>query len=98
MTQKEWNKFQKDVLMPHYEFSEICWCENCGKNSALSFHHLIRRSQGGENDVNNIMLLCYQCHHRADNGADNVEFTEKLIGLAKQRSWQNFEYFEQKSR
>lgn len=95
MKAKDWNKFQKDVLIPLYR-DELCieYCEHCGGTFALAFHHLIRRSKGGENDISNIMLLCATCHHEADNGMNHVEFNKILIEEAKLRYWVNSNYFD----
>lgn len=91
MNQKEWNKFIKDVLIPLYE--DRPYCENCGSTFALSFHHLIRRSRGGENNTYNIMLLCGECHHKADNASKYKEFNAMLIQKAGLRSYENKLYF-----
>lgn len=51
-------------------------CQHCGKQPAsasnyhqgFEYHHLIPRSQGGSDEVSNIVLLCRECHqqeHRA---------------------------------
>ena len=36
-------------------------CEVCGKK-AIDPHHIKYRSQGGDNDINNLIALCRECH------------------------------------
>ena len=36
-------------------------CEHCGKK-AVDAHHIIPRSAGGSNDINNLIALCRACH------------------------------------
>lgn len=94
MKANDWNNFQNKVLIPLYEFDlGITCCENCGSTFALAFHHLIRRSKGGQNDISNIMLLCAKCHHEADNGQNHKEFNQMLIDKAKIRYWVDSNYF-----
>lgn len=90
----EWTTYQKQVLIPFYEFDlGITCCENCGSSFGVSFHHLIRRSRGGENNLSNIILLCAECHHKADNAVGHVEFNKQLIQKACKRYWVDPEYF-----
>ncbi len=40
-------------------------CKRCGTNVELKYshtHHLIRRSQGGDHSLNNLITLCRDCH------------------------------------
>lgn len=91
MKQNEWNLYLKKTLIPLYQ--EKQFCELCGGTWGLSFHHIIRRSKGGENNINNIILLCAECHHKADNGAGYKDFNQKIIYYAKSRSLDNADYF-----
>ncbi|HXH75633.1 MAG TPA: HNH endonuclease signature motif containing protein, partial [Bacteriovoracaceae bacterium] len=40
-------------------------CVNCGSKHRLNFDHRKPHSHGGDNSVENIRLLCFQCNHRA---------------------------------
>ena len=45
-------------------------CENCGKEGRIDrggfdLHHIVYRSHGGSDDVNNICCLCRKCHDAA---------------------------------
>jgi 5-methylcytosine-specific restriction endonuclease McrA len=37
-------------------------CELCGWGVAIHRHHRMRRSQGGTNDLENLLHLCRACH------------------------------------
>lgn len=38
-------------------------CEICGSKSGLQIHHIVKRSQTGKDDLDNLILLCWQHHH-----------------------------------
>lgn len=44
-------------------------CEMCGATEddgySLEIHHITPLSQGGNNDIDNLMLLCTACHKAA---------------------------------
>ncbi len=42
-------------------------CQCCGSRMNLQIHHLVRRSQLGSDEANNLMTLCACCHHRLHN-------------------------------
>jgi hypothetical protein len=44
---------------------------NCGAET-IQPHHIIFRSQGGQDDITNVMLLCPACHDRADHDPEFV--------------------------
>jgi hypothetical protein len=37
-------------------------CQVCGKEHSGQVHHVIPRSQGGTNDLSNLITLCGRCH------------------------------------
>ena len=39
------------------------WCQLCGSTDWLEIHHIIYRSQGGNNDERNLIRLC-KYHHQ----------------------------------
>ena len=51
------------IYMKAFEYGEqdVILCENCGKVAA-DIHHLIFKSQGGKNNIENVMALCRRCH------------------------------------
>jgi hypothetical protein len=44
---------------------EYCQNPDCGSTSYLEIHHIIFRSQGGKDELDNLVLLCKECHMRA---------------------------------
>ncbi|MFB6200107.1 MAG: HNH endonuclease [Candidatus Nanohaloarchaea archaeon] len=44
-------------------------CEWCGEDiDAPEVHHITPRSEGGSNDRSNLIVLCPNCHRKADKG------------------------------
>ena len=43
-------------------------CIICHNINAMPNAHFIRRSQGGLGIEENIVTLCFRCHHEFDNG------------------------------
>ena len=44
-------------------------CQYCGaKNTRLEVHHIVFRSQGGSDDLDNLITLCKKCHHDLHKG------------------------------
>ena len=40
-------------------------CQSCRKrfpSGQLSIHHIIPRAEGGDNDIDNLITLCWRCH------------------------------------
>ena len=37
-------------------------CVKCGTNDTLHVHHIVHRSDGGTNSINNLVTLCQNCH------------------------------------
>ena len=55
-----------------------CRAKGCGRRHFLEVHHLKPRSQGGSNDVANLISLCSGCHallhEKGLSGLDAVPF------------------------
>lgn len=41
------------------------WCELCGTTWRLERHHIRPRSLGGDDTEENIIVLCIECHGKA---------------------------------
>jgi len=59
------------VRLPEKEYAALCrailerdqWkCRSCGSRNALHVHHVRFRSQGGEDSMDNLLVLCSACH------------------------------------
>jgi 5-methylcytosine-specific restriction endonuclease McrA len=42
------------------------FCMACGRRGPLDLHHVVKRSQGGQDTVENIVPLCRRCHDATD--------------------------------
>lgn len=42
-------------------------CEFCGKESWLEVHHIIFRSRLGSDKPENLIMLCQECHRKAQS-------------------------------
>jgi hypothetical protein len=51
-----------DAMTPLLEARSRGVCEICGFGVAIHRHHRLRRSQGGTNDLGNLLHLCRLCH------------------------------------
>lgn len=55
-------------------------CQYCGaKNTRLEVHHVVFKSQGGSDDLDNLVTLCESCHHNLHKG----KVTLKVKGKKK---------------
>jgi len=51
-------------------------CQHCYKrNTQLEAHHIVFRSQGGKDTLNNLLTLCDQCHHHLHQGNITLKVT-----------------------
>ena len=53
-----------------------CVCANCGSTDMVEHHHIVALSQGGTNNLTNIVPLCYKCHKAAHNGRHIQAFAD----------------------
>jgi 5-methylcytosine-specific restriction endonuclease McrA len=56
---------------------EIPYCERCGKPGYGGMHHIVHRSQRGDDVRTNLVRLCYECHTGVHDGRyDSQELVE----------------------
>jgi len=52
-------------------------CKKCGfedkTNAKLEAHHITPLCLGGEDELNNLITLCFDCHHFAPNKKEDFE-------------------------
>ena len=67
-----------------YGIDDFINCEVCGY-TASDCHHIIYRSQGGSDDVENIIALCRDCHDAAHDCKITKEYLfdihKKFMGV-----------------
>ncbi len=56
---REWNKVFRMAIAIR---GERCQC--CGARKGLQGHHRLPRSRGGQNVMDNLAILCAECHMR----------------------------------
>ncbi len=54
---KNWREIRQEVLARDHR-----QCQVCGKEHSAQVHHIIPRSQGGSNELSNLIVLCGRCH------------------------------------
>ena len=54
------------LYMDFFKYGEqdIILCEYC-HSRAVDIHHVIFRSQGGKDEISNLVALCRKCHESA---------------------------------
>ena len=75
------------VYMKHFGYGEQDFipCENCASRCA-DVHHLVFRSHGGTDVIDNLMGLCRRCHDRAHEDPYFNEYL-KTVHAKKLRVW-----------
>jgi len=64
-------------------------CVSCGNEENLVIHHIIPHDQGGENDLENLAVLCEECHYYAHGGGQPTD-----DGRHTAARWGSVEYSE----
>ena len=68
---KKHTKIYLDYFNIDYDIStsyhDYINCEICPK-MAVDIHHIIFKSQGGKDEINNLIALCRDCHIKAHSG------------------------------
>ena len=64
----------------HALFRDKYTCQCCGaKNTRLEVHHIVYRSQGGTDDVDNLITLCEDCHRKLHAGEVSINKNLKKL-------------------
>lgn len=64
-------------------------CKGKRKNSRLDVHHIVFRSNGGDDTEENLITLCHLCHEDLHNGKINPKFNGKKRGNLKYATQMN---------
>lgn len=64
--QQKLDKTEWEAIRERCMLRDSYTCQRCGKkfgtHAHLSVHHIIPRSEGGSNDLSNLITLCCKCH------------------------------------
>ncbi len=69
-----------EVYRKHFEIGDqdVVLCEACHRERVVDIHHLVFRSHGGSDQIDNLVGLCRSCHNRAHNDRAFNEELKKL--------------------
>ena len=56
------------------------YCMICGTPNGLHKHHIISRGAGGKDNPENLIDLCWKCHHKTHEGWISKETLWQLVG------------------
>lgn len=56
-------------------------CQICRKRASVDVHHVIKRSQSGDDSKNNLVGLCRHCHSLVE--AYKLEIPERVLEMLK---------------
>jgi len=63
---------------------DVIVCEYCRCNKAVDIHHIDYRSQGGGDEISNLIALCRDCHSFAHNNFRTIT-KRQLLNKIKYR-------------
>ena len=64
----------------HALFRDKYTCQCCGaKHTRLEVHHIIYRSKGGKDDLDNLITLCEDCHKKVHAGEITINKKRKKL-------------------
>ena len=50
-------------------------CRCCNRSDTLTPHHIVFQSQGGTDDLDNLVTLCLKCHDDVHGGRIGLRYT-----------------------
>ena len=78
-------KNYKSIYFKHFGYGEqdVILCEVCSSKS-VDIHHIIYKSQGGKDEIDNLIALCRSCHDKAHNELIKKHELKKIINEKRQ--------------
>ena len=75
-------KKYKKIFFDFWDIGEqdVFICQSCQSARATDIHHLHFRSQGGKDEISNLIGICRTCHNLAH---ESKEFNNKLKEINK---------------
>ena len=77
------------VYMDYFGYGEqdVIMCENANGIPASDIHHIIFKSQGGKDEISNLVALCRECHDVAHGKVKGEVLTrEQLFEIVDRRT------------
>jgi 5-methylcytosine-specific restriction endonuclease McrA len=62
-------------------------CVHCNCTYALDPHHIVHVSQGGKDELHNLITLCRSCHNAHHDGFLKIELIEGEVKFTRLRNW-----------
>jgi len=62
-------------------------CLNCHSTQGMAPHHIIHRSLGGDDSLNNLICLCFPCHRKEHDGKLDMITVLLLLKYDKKIKW-----------
>lgn len=75
--EKELNRMRKQVRARDDDRCILCM------KPYQEIHHIVPRSAGGTNDLDNLCCLCWECHHTRAHGSNAKEIQKILQTIIK---------------
>jgi len=71
---------------------DVVACEYCDKEIAVDIHHIVPRSMGGTDEIDNLIGLGRDCHDRAvaadpEKRIDKQEFFDIVAKRKESKTW-----------
>jgi len=74
------------TYLKHFNLGEqdVWSCERCSKilriNNGLEIHHILFRSKGGTDDIENLACLCHECHTKIHDSGEKFTINDSILG------------------
>jgi hypothetical protein len=60
-----------------YHVGDFIPCEVCN-NKAVDIHHIVFKSRGGKDEIDNLQALCRECHDKAHSHEFSVKMLQSI--------------------
>lgn len=65
----------------NFNSTRCCYCERkFDKNNIRTIEHIVPKSKGGKNNLNNLIYACYECNNLRSN-MDFIEFKNYIKSI-----------------
>lgn len=62
-------------------------CRSCNRRDGINAHHIKYRSQGGNDEIDNLVSLCVRCHRAVHDGNLKVVIEEGELNFTNKNGW-----------